>query len=72
MEGYGVRTATVIWDRMTMLIGHGCCVKGWHPSRNHVRPLPQMILGHFSLLLHKVWQGSKTISLGCPKYTPKQ
>lgn len=72
MVGYGVGTAAVILDRMTKLMGYGCCVKGWHPTRNHVRPLPQMIPDHFSLLLHKVWQGSKTIHLGCPKYKPKQ
>ena len=33
---------------------------------------PRWISEHFSLLLHKVWQGSKMISLGCPKYTPKK
>lgn len=63
-------TAAVILDRMTMLMGYGCCVKGWHPTKSHVRPLPQMILDHFSLLLRKVWQGSKRSVLVAPNISP--
>ena len=70
MVGYGVGGAAVILDRMTKLMGYGCCVKGWHPTRNHVRPLPQMIPDHFSLLLHKCCREAKRSTLVAPNISP--